>query len=29
MHKSTIDDVWFKGEGYSARGKEIIGKIEK
>jgi len=24
----NIDNSWFKGEGYSARGKEIITKIE-
>ncbi len=29
MDKSTIDEVWFSGDGYSKRGKEIIGAIEK
>ena len=29
MDKSTIDDKWFKGDGYSERGKEIVSKIDK
>lgn len=28
MDKSTIDEVWFQGDGYSAKGKEIVGKID-
>ncbi len=28
MDKSNIDEKWFKGDGYSARGKEIISKID-
>jgi gliding motility-associated protein GldM len=28
MDKSTIDEKWFKGDNYSARGKEIVGKID-
>lgn len=28
MDKSTIDEKWFAGDGYSARGKEIVGKID-
>ena len=28
MDKSTVDELWFKGDGYSPRGNEIIGKIE-
>lgn len=28
MDKSTIDEVWFAGDGYSAKGKEIISAIE-
>ena len=29
MDKSTIDEVWFQGDGYSAKGKEIVGKIDE
>jgi gliding motility-associated protein GldM len=29
MDKSTIDEKWFQGDGYSARGKEIVAKIDK
>ncbi|RTL13745.1 MAG: gliding motility protein GldM [Flavobacteriaceae bacterium] len=29
MDKSTIDEKWFKGDGYSARGTEIVSKIDK
>ena len=29
MDKSTIDDKWFKGDGYSPRGKEIVSAIDK
>ncbi|MDK2772154.1 MAG: gliding motility protein GldM [Flavobacterium sp.] len=29
MDKSTIDEKWFQGDGYSPRGTEIVGKIEK
>jgi gliding motility-associated protein GldM len=28
MDKSTIDEAWFQGDGYSAKGKEIVGKID-
>lgn len=28
MDKSNIDEKWFAGDNYSARGKEIVGKIE-
>lgn len=28
MDKSTIDEKWFKGDGYSSRGKEIVDAIE-
>lgn len=28
MDKSNIDEKWFKGDGYSARGQEIISKID-
>lgn len=28
MDKSTIDEVWFAGDGYSAKGKEIMSAIE-
>ncbi len=28
MDKSTIDEKWFAGDGYSARGKEIVAKID-
>lgn len=28
MDKSNIDDKWFNGDKYSARGQEIISKIE-
>ncbi|WP_445720054.1 type IX secretion system motor protein PorM/GldM [Flavobacterium sp.] len=28
MDKSTIDEVWFQGDGYSPKGKEITGKID-
>ncbi len=27
MDKSTIDEVWFSGDGYSSKGKEIVKKI--
>ena len=27
MDKSTIDEVWFSGDGYSAKGNEIVKKI--
>ena len=29
MDKSTIDEKWFKGDGYSERGTEIVSKIDK
>ncbi len=29
MDKSTIDEKWFAGDGYSARGTEIVSKIDK
>jgi gliding motility-associated protein GldM len=29
MDKSTIDEKWFKGDGYSPRGTEIVSKIDK
>ncbi|MES2862917.1 MAG: gliding motility protein GldM [Bacteroidota bacterium] len=29
MDKSTIDEKWFAGDGYSSRGKEIVAKIDK
>lgn len=29
MDKSTIDEVWFDGDGYSAKGKEIIAAFDK
>ena len=29
MDKSTIDEKWFKGDGYSPRGKEIVSAIDK
>lgn len=29
MDKSTIDEKWFQGDGYSARGKEIVTRIDK
>ncbi|MFD2910016.1 gliding motility protein GldM [Flavobacterium ardleyense] len=29
MDKSVIDDKWFQGDGYSARGTEIVSKIDK
>ena len=29
MDKSTIDEVWFSGDGYSKRGTEIVGAIDK
>lgn len=29
MDKSTIDEKWFSGDGYSARGKEIVASIDK
>ena len=29
MDKSTIDEKWFAGDGYSPRGKEIVSKIDK
>ncbi len=28
MDKSTIDEKWFAGDGYSPRGKEIVAKID-
>lgn len=28
MDKSNIDEKWFQGDGYSARGKEIVAKID-
>ena len=29
MDKSSIDEKWFLGDGYSARGKEIVSSIDK
>ena len=29
MDKSTIDEKWFQGDGYSPRGKEIVSRIDK
>ncbi|WP_291135633.1 gliding motility protein GldM [Flavobacterium sp. UBA7663] len=29
MDKSTIDEKWFQGDGYSPRGTEIVTKIDK
>jgi len=29
MDKSTIDEKWFAGDGYSPRGKEIVSEIDK
>ena len=29
MDKSTIDEKWFKGDGYSPRGTEIVTRIDK
>lgn len=29
MDKSTIDEKWFAGDGYSPRGTEIVAKIDK
>jgi gliding motility-associated protein GldM len=29
MDKSSIDEKWFLGDGYSARGKEIVSNIDK
>lgn len=29
MDKSTIDEKWFEGDGYSPRGKEIVSAIDK
>ena len=29
MDKSTIDEKWFEGDGYSPRGKEIVSSIDK
>ena len=29
MDKSTIDEKWFAGDGYSPRGTEIVSKIDK
>ncbi|MCG2610666.1 gliding motility protein GldM [Flavobacterium sp. SM15] len=29
MDKSTIDEKWFQGDGYSPRGTEIVSKIDK
>ncbi len=28
MDKSNIDEKWFAGDNYSARGKEIVGKLD-
>jgi gliding motility-associated protein GldM len=28
MDKSTIDEVWFSGDGYSAKGNEIIAAVD-
>ena len=28
MDKSTIDEEWFKGDGYSPKGTEIVAKFE-
>ncbi|WP_322549822.1 gliding motility protein GldM [Flavobacterium psychraquaticum] len=29
MDRSTVDEKWFQGDGYSPRGKEIVGGIDK
>ena len=29
MDKSTIDEKWFSGDGYSAKGNEIVSKYNK
>jgi gliding motility-associated protein GldM len=29
MDKSTIDEKWFQGSGYSPRGTEIVSRIDK
>ena len=29
MDKSTIDEAWFAGDGYSPKGKEIIAEFDK
>jgi len=29
MDKSTIDELWFAGDGYSPKGKEIVAKFEE
>lgn len=29
MDKSTIDEKWFAGDGYSPRGTEIVSRIDK
>ncbi|MCZ8168681.1 MAG: gliding motility protein GldM [Flavobacterium sp.] len=29
MDKSNIDEVWFKGDGYSLKGNEIVGAFAK
>jgi len=29
MDRSTIDEKWFQGDGYSPRGKEIVSRIDK
>lgn len=29
MDKSTIDEKWFQGDGYSPRGTEIVSKVDK
>jgi gliding motility-associated protein GldM len=29
MDKSTIDELWFQGDGYSSKGKEIIAAFDK
>jgi gliding motility-associated protein GldM len=29
MDKSTIDELWFQGDGYSPKGKEIVAAFDK
>lgn len=29
MDKGVLDEVWFEGDGYSKKGKEVIAAIEK
>ena len=29
MDRSTVDEKWFQGDGYSPRGKEIVSTIDK